>query len=85
MNRPANTTQRRSPAIKPHWLGDLDADDQRLALVQALEREAGNCSRAAKHLDMSRMTLWRWLRNLGMLTLPAEIEDRAARRFRLVG
>lgn len=69
----------------PHWLNDLDKDDQRLAIVQALEARGGVIVQAAEKLGISRMGLWWYLRDLGMLTVPEEIKDRAARRFRLTG
>jgi transcriptional regulator of acetoin/glycerol metabolism len=68
-----------------HWIEDLDADDARVAIVQALDRRGGSVERAADHLGMTRMGLWRHLRDLGMLGVPEEIRDRAARRFRLAG
>jgi transcriptional regulator with GAF, ATPase, and Fis domain len=82
----AKPTPRRGPPPNGrHWLRDLDPDDARAAIVQALEREAGCCSKAARRLETSRMNLWRLLRDLGMLTMPAEVEERARRRFRLAG
>lgn len=74
-----------SPAIHPHWLRSLPIDERRAEIVRVLETTAGHERNAAARLDMTRMTLWRFLRDLNMLSIPAEIRDRAARRFRLAG
>jgi transcriptional regulator of acetoin/glycerol metabolism len=41
-------------------------DPEATRLLQALERANGNRTRAAKALGMSRVTLWRKLRELGV-------------------
>jgi len=60
-----------SPAIagaseRPAALQDVSADAQRQAIEQALASHDGNATRAAQALDISRATLYRRMRNLGI-------------------
>jgi len=50
------------PASAPHAIGDPDRE----ALLRALEACSGNVARAAQMLQISRMTLYRWLRKFGI-------------------
>jgi len=52
------------PSVERPGSGRLDAEAQRI--VKVLERNGGNRNRAAKVLGMSRVTLWRRLRALGL-------------------
>jgi len=52
------------PSVERPGSGGLDAEAQRI--VKVLERNGGNRNRAAKVLGMSRVTLWRRLRALGL-------------------
>lgn len=73
------------PETPQHWIALLDQDDQRLTIVQALEAEGGCCTRAARRLEMSRMSFWRHLRDANMLSVPTQVRERQANRFRLTG
>ena len=53
-----------------HGQGTLDAESRQL--LRALERANGNKARAAKSLGISRVTLWRRLKALGLTELPDE-------------
>jgi len=60
-----------SPAIagaseRPAALQDVSAAAQRQAIEQALASHDGNATRAAQALDISRATLYRRMRNLGI-------------------
>jgi len=52
------------PSIHPGVL--LDDEDERRYLIATLERFSGNHTEAAAALGMSRTTLWRRLRRLGV-------------------
>jgi transcriptional regulator with PAS, ATPase and Fis domain len=52
------------PGVERHGSARLDAEAQRI--VKVLERNGGNRNRTAKVLGMSRVTLWRRLRALGL-------------------
>ncbi len=52
------------PSVKRPGSGRLNAEAQRI--LKVLEKNGGNRNRAAKVLGMSRVTLWRRLRALGL-------------------
>ena len=64
VSRPAPTSQ--PPPAPPSSVPALDADEER-RIVEALERNAGNQTRAAKALGMSRRTL---LKRLDAMNVP---------------
>ncbi|MEP6690819.1 MAG: sigma 54-interacting transcriptional regulator, partial [Gemmatimonadaceae bacterium] len=56
----------RATSVPPRYRHDASGDDERAAIVAALERTDGAIARAAELLGMGRTTLWRKIRVHGI-------------------
>jgi len=59
---------RAAARLEPRYRAENSPDDERAAIVDALERADGIRSRAAELLGMGRTTLWRKMKQYGLET-----------------
>jgi two-component system response regulator HydG len=69
---PAELRAGAESGAEPRYRATRSADDERDAIVAALERTDGAIARAAELLGMGRTTLWRKLKQYGLVTGASE-------------